>query len=231
MNMDHILFSAKMKLADVLLANYKLLLVLNRFDIHLGFGEKSVEEVCRLQSIPASLFLMVCNVYTFEDYLPTESELQSFDTDSLLRYLQNSHYYYKEKCLPDIQKQLDAIIEQLNNRPAQIVKRFYTDYQQEVLNHFEYEETVAFPYTDFLLKGNHTKAYSISQFEKNHTNIEEKLNDLKNIMIKYLPDMELSEQLNTLLFSLFELEDDFRKHTLIEDKILVPLVEQLEQKQ
>ena len=47
--MNHILFFGKMKLADVLLTNYKLLLVLNRFDIHLGFGEKSVEEVCSLR--------------------------------------------------------------------------------------------------------------------------------------------------------------------------------------
>lgn len=228
--MTHTLFSAKMKLADVLLANYKLLLVLNRFDIHLGFGEKSVEEVCRRQGIPASLLLMVCNVYTYEDYLPTESELQSFDTDSLLKYLRNSHHYYKIKCLPKIRQQMDDIAEQVNNRPVQILLRFYTDYQKEVLNHFEYEETVAFPYTDFLLKGNQTKAYSISQFEKNHTNIEEKLNDLKNIIIKYLPDMAMSEHLQTLLFDLFELEDDFRKHTLIENKILVPLVEQLERK-
>lgn len=74
------------------------------------------------------------------------------------------------------------------------------------------------------------KSYSISQFEKNHSNIEEKLNDLKNIIIKYLPDTGSPELLNTLLFDLFELEDDFRKHTLIEDKILVPLVEQFEQK-
>lgn len=229
--MNHIPFSAKMKLADVLLANYKLLLVLNRFDIHLGFGEKSVEEVCRMHGISTSLLLMVCNVYTYEDYLPTESELQSFDTNSLLEYLRNSHDYYKIKCLPNIRKQMDNIAEQINNRPVQILLRFYTDYQKEVLNHFEYEETVAFPYTDSLLKGNHTKAYRISQFEKNHTNIEEKLNDLKNIIIKYLPDTELSESLNTLLFDLFELEDDFRKHTLIENKILVPLVEQLEHKQ
>ncbi len=226
--MNHTLFSAKMKLADVLLADYKLLLVLNRFDIRLGFGEKSVEEVCRMQRIPTSLLLMVCNVYACEDYLPTEHELLSFDTDSLLQYLRNSHDYYKMKCLPRIRMQLDNIAQQINSRPVQILLRFYTDYEKEVLNHFEYEDTVAFPYTDFLLKGNHTKVYSIRRFEENHTNIEEKLNDLKNIIIKYLPDMKLSEQLQTLLFDLFELEDDFRKHTLIENKILVPLVEQLE---
>ena len=228
--MNHILFFGKMKLADVLLTNYKLLLVLNRFDIHLGFGEKSVEEVCSLRGIPPSFFLIVCNVYTFEDYLPAENELQSLDMNSLLQYLQNSHRYYKGICLPGIRVKLDTIAEQSNSRPAQILQRFYSEYQKEVLNHFDYEETVAFPYINTLLNNSSMKAYSISQFEKNHSNIEEKLNDLKNIIIKYLPDTGSPELLNTLLFDLFELEDDFRKHTLIEDKILVPLVEQFEQK-
>lgn len=228
--MNHLLFSGKMKLADVLFANYKLLLVLNRFNIHLGFGEKSVDEVCRAQEIPTPLFLMVCNVYTYGDYLPETWELQSLDVNSLLRYLQTSHYYYKGKCLPGIQGKLDALVERVNNRPAQILRRFYSGYQAEVLNHFEYEETTAFPYINALLGGYASKAYSIGQFEKNHSNIEEKLNDLKNILIKYLPDTGEQEMLSELLFDLFELEDDFRKHTLMEDKVLVPLVEQLEEK-
>lgn len=228
--MSHILFSPKMKLADVLLTNYKLLLVLNRFDIHLGFGEKSVDEVCRKQNIPTSLFLLVCNVYTFADYLPQEKDLQSFDTESLMRYLLSSHLYYKQKCLPGISSKLNNVAKKLDEKTARVLQRFYNDYQTEVLNHFEYEENVAFPYINHLAKGDRTAAYNIGQYEENHSNIDEKLNDLKNIIIKYLPYVDAQEELNALLFDLFELEDDFRKHTLMEDKVLVPLVSQLEQK-
>lgn len=228
--MSHILFSPKMKLADVLLTNYKLLLVLNRFDIHLGFGEKSVDEVCRKQNIPTSLFLLVCNVYTFADYLPQEKDLQSFDTESLMRYLLSSHLYYKQKCLPGINSKLNDVAKKLDEKTARVLQRFYNDYQTEVLNHFEYEENVAFPYINYVAKGDHTVAYNIGQYEENHSNIDEKLNDLKNIIIKYLPYVDAQEELNALLFDLFELEDDFQKHTLMEDKVLVPLVSQLEQK-
>lgn len=228
--MSHILFSPKMKLADVLLTNYKLLLVLNRFDIHLGFGEKSVDEVCMKQNIPTSLFLLVCNVYTFADYLPQEKDLQSFDTESLMRYLLNSHLYYKQKCLPGINSKLNDVAKKLDEKTARVLQRFYNDYQTEVLNHFEYEENVAFPYINYVAKGDHTAAYNIGQYEENHSNIDEKLNDLKNIIIKYLPYVDAQEELNALLFDLFELEDDFQKHTLMEDKVLVPLVSQLEQK-
>lgn len=228
--MSHILFSPKMKLADVLLTNYKLLLVLNRFNIHLGFGEKSVDEVCRKQEIPTSLFLLVCNVYTFADYLPREKDLQSFDTENLMQYLLSSHLYYKQKCLPEINSKLDNVTIKLDEKTARVLQRFYNDYQTEVLNHFDYEENVAFPYINYIAKGDHTEAYDIGQYEENHSNIDEKLNDLKNIIIKYLPYIDAQEELNALLFDLFELEDDFRKHTLMEDKVLVPLVSQLEQK-
>lgn len=217
-------------MADVLFANYKLFWVLNRFNIHLGFGEKRVDEVCESYGIPTSLFLIVCNSHTFADYLPDEEELYSLDVDSLLGYLQNSHYYYKGKCLPGIQRKLEMLAERVNNRPAKILQQFYSVYQAEVLHHFGYEETTAFPYINALLAGHPTEAYSIGQFERNHSNIEEKLNDLKNILIKYLPDTEEQEMLGDLLFDLCELEEDFRKHTLMEDKVLVPLVEHLEGK-
>ena len=40
------LFSEKMKLADMMLASSKLLYVFPRFGIKLGFGEKSVSDIC-----------------------------------------------------------------------------------------------------------------------------------------------------------------------------------------
>ncbi len=226
--MKHLIFSPQMKLADLLLANYKLLLVLNRFDIHLGFGEKSVEEVCTKYGISTPLFLLVCNVYTFTDYLPQTDELKAFTIEKLILYLQNSHYYYRKQCLPGISKELQMIVNRLNTKPALILQRFYDDYQKEVLKHFDYEENIVFPYASSISKGEFKKAYSISQFQKHHSNIEEKINDLKNIIIKYLPDTGIPDELNALLFDLFELEDDFSKHTVIEDKILVSLVLELE---
>lgn len=226
--MKHLLFSPAMKLADLLPANYKLLLVLDRFGIHLGFGDKSVKEVCEKNRLSVPLFLMICNVYTFEDYLPENGELQSLHADSLVAYLKNSHCYYVEKCLPAISHKLKVILPALDTKSSKILQKFYNDYQSEVLNHFKYEEEVVFPYVGHLTEGNPSNTYNISQFEKNHSDIDEKLNDLKNIIIKYLPDTASSKSMNDLLFDLFELENDFCKHTLIENKILVPLVVQLE---
>ena len=47
-------------MSDLIQANYRLLRVLPRFGIHLGFGDKSVAEVCRAQGVSMELFLLFC---------------------------------------------------------------------------------------------------------------------------------------------------------------------------
>ena len=47
--MKQLLLSGNMKMSDLIQANYALLTVLPRFGIHLGFGDRSVADVCRAQ--------------------------------------------------------------------------------------------------------------------------------------------------------------------------------------
>lgn len=229
--MKHLLFSERMKMADLVHANYRLLFVLPRFGIRLGFGEKSIGEICRTHGINTSLFLLVCNIYTFDDFLPDAHELHSFTAEDLTSYLHNSHADYLREQIPEIRRQVLALVACSEAKNDKILERFFDDYSREVTRHFNYEETVVFPYIHNLSEGNPAaEGYSIGQFEENHSNIEEKLGDLKNILIKYLPENCPGTPRNKLLLDLFLLEDDLNKHSLIEDRILVPLVEQLEER-
>ncbi len=229
--MKHLLFTERMKMADLIHANYRLLFVLPRFGIQLGFGDKSIGEICRTHGISSSLFLMVCNIYTFDDFLPEADELHSFTAEDLTAYLHQSHEDYIHEQIPEIGKQVLSLAGCCAGKNGKILERFFDDYSREVTNHFNYEENVVFPYIHNLSDGKKSdEGYSIGQFEKNHSNIEEKLSDLKNILIKYLPDLCPGGPRNRLLLDLFLLEDDLNKHSLIEDRILVPLVEQLEER-
>ena len=71
--------------------------------------------------------------------------------------------------------------------------------------------------------------YSMEQFEENHSNIDEKLNDLKNIVMKYLPSVCDTVLRNSVLYHIFFLEDDLDRHTMIENNVLVPMVNRLEE--
>lgn len=228
--MNHLLFSANMKLADMVLANYKLLTVLTCFNIHLGFGEKSVKEVCKQHNIPVSFFLLVCNVHSFPEYLPGEEELTSLDLDSLVRYLQNSHHYFMSDKIGGIEKELLDMSIHCEPQHRAVLLTFFNGYKNEVVSHFKYEEEVVFPYIRGLMDEHSDVNYHINQFEENHTNIEEKLGDLKNIIIKYLPDSCASREQNNVLLEIFLFEEEINTHTLIEDRILIPFVQEMEKR-
>ena len=82
-NTNYILFSSSNKMADMILKNYTLLSVLPRFDIKLGFGDKSVQEICKQNNIDLDFFLLICNTHTFADYLPTKNQISKDLTSSI----------------------------------------------------------------------------------------------------------------------------------------------------
>ncbi len=227
---NNTIYSARMKLADMILADANLLPILERLNIRLGFGDTNVKEVCQRYGLSADLFLIICNIYSFETYVPHIDALTKKDIGKILAYLRTSHEYYTKVCFPHLHENIHRMMESCDALNNKIINKFYDDYDNEVNNHFEYEEKVAFPYVESLLAGKRDLAsdYNIAQFECNHSNIDEKLNDLKNIIIKYLPDSCSSAMNYEVLSDIFHIEKDLRKHTLIENKLLIPLVSKLE---
>lgn len=222
------LFNEKMKLADLLLTNPSLLLLLSRFNIPFGFGNKKVAEVCKRHNIPANFFIMICNVYSFNDYLPTKDEIIATDMHPLVKYLEESHKYYLAKRIPHIGEHLKKITSCLDSRIATVLTQFFNEYLEEVSTHFHYEEQVVFPYLDELCSSTSHNGYQIGAFTKAHTNIEDKLDDLTQIVFKYLPESIIPDEAVNIVFDILRLSEDIKKHSLIEEKILVPYVEYLE---
>lgn len=226
--MTNSLFTVKMKLADILIENPSLIIMLSRFGIDLGFGDKNVDEVCKMYNVSTNFFLILCNVYTFQDYLPSKSELQQINMNDMIPYLLASHDYYLNFQLANIEKDMNKITKSCNPSNGDILRKFFSEYKDEVIKHFKYEEETVFPYIKNLLNGEKSNVYNIHQFEENHSNIEDKLTDLINILIKYLPSTYAQKERVFVLSSLFILSEDLIKHSLIEEKILAPYVETLE---
>ncbi len=228
--MNNVQYSKKMKLAQLIAADYELLSLLQRLNIRLGFGEATVEDICHRYGLSTELFLIICNIYSFRDYRPDTDTLTRDDITHITNYLQASHNYYKQVCFPTIHNKIHSLVVELDDVSRRLIDKFYDDYDIEVANHFSYEETIVFPYIASLVAGTHQQdsQYRISQFEKSHSYIGEKLNDLKNIIIKYLPEEHSSPLRFDILKEIYDLENDLRKHSLIENRLLVSLVEKLE---
>lgn len=223
------LFFPRMKLAVMLKSNPSLIPMLPRFGIALGFGEKSIEEVCSKYGVAVDFFLLICNVYTHSEYIPKNDELFEIDMTGLIPYLQASHKYYRQEQIPVLEQKLASIVAVCEPNSARMLQRFFDEYRGEVFNHFDYEENVVFPYIQDLYRFKKVETYDINQFEKNHSNIEDKLNELISILIKYIPENVAQQERIDALNSIFTLVSDLNKHSLIEDKILVPYVEKIEQ--
>lgn len=225
--MQTIILTAQMKMADLIESNYNVLLLLPRFGISLGVGERSVQEICAQYHISVDLFLLVCRIYSNSDYIVSDEELNKISIQDLINYLKRSHFYYRTDRLQIIESQLMLLNQNLDPRNGKIIVTFFDEYKRELLNHFGYEESMVFPYIDSLLQEKVLTDFNIHIFEDNHSNIEEKLHDLKNILIKYLPAHSQTNY-SELLFNIFLLEDDLNKHTRLEDHVLIPYVENRE---
>ncbi len=224
------IYTKRMKVADLLSESNTLLSVLQRLDIKLGFGEVTVEDMCKRYNISAELFLIICSIYSQRDYMPNIESLDINDITSITAYLRASHRYYIYICFPAIHEGIHSLVKELDEVSRKLIDKFYDDYDNEIINHFKYEEEVVFPYIEKLQSGTIPveKRYSIRQFEESHSNVNEKLNDLKNIIIKYLDERYSSPQRFELLNAIYSVEKDLRKHSLIENRLLIPLVEKLE---
>lgn len=235
------LIKASSKLAEAIHDNYQLLAVLNRFGIHLGFGDKTVEQVCKDHNVNQQFFLEIVNSFLDKDYFP-QSELQSFPLNLIIEYIKNSHSYYVSQKLPLIESKITQLISEStaeHKKQYQLIANFFAEYKAELIEHIENEELNVHPYIlkiNEALQGgvvsNEIKGMigtqSISHYADDHDNVEDKLFDLKNLIIKYLPPVSDYTLSNSILFELFRLERDLNDHARIEEKVLVPKVEQLE---
>ncbi len=219
-------FTKKQKLEELLEANPQLILMLPRFKMKLGFGEKRVEEVCKEGNVPINLFLLLCNVYTFDQYTPTEEDIQSIDKEHLINYLIASHDYYLNHRLIHIGKHVEKIAKEAGPIGSVLLK-FYQEYNDEVANHFKNEEESLFPSLNEECKNINNK-YDLKEILESHDNIEDKLSDLTNIIIKYLPADIMPNERIGVWFDITQLSKDLAKHEVIEEKILIPYVKWME---
>lgn len=226
--------SGSLKMAEVIASDPRTMALMPRFGIDLGFGEKTVNQICREKSIPLDFFLLMANTFLHPDYFPNR-KLRHVDVKLLLVYLENSHEHYIKEKIPYLQSLVSRYTKDLPALEKAQLQTFFDGYIQEVIDHIDYEEKVVFPYICELIgsaeSDPETKSsgkYSIKEFEEKHDDIEEKLSDLRSLLVKYFPH-DINRHLRILILNeLFDLEQDLVNHARLEDKVLIPIIKELE---
>ncbi|MBQ9237294.1 MAG: helix-turn-helix transcriptional regulator [Prevotella sp.] len=216
------------KMLSLIRDNYNVLQSLGAFGISLGFGDKTVRQVCEEGNVDTFTFLAVVNL-TINGY-HSQSDVENLDVRTLLRYLRASHEYYLGFQLPFLRRELSESLDE-GDSLGRLILKIYDEYARFISHHMHFEEQTLFPYVEGLLNGERKKGYDIETFSKHHDQTGEKLKELKSIIIKYLPsDSKHNNMLTAALHDIFNLEEWLTLHASVEEKIFEPAIALLESK-
>jgi len=225
MNNSDNIYVAEQTMRSIISDNSLLLMALSRFGIPLGFGDKTVGEICGELNIDCKTFLTVANYISGHSYSPDDINLEQ-----LMSYLKRAHNYFLDFQLPMIRRKLlEAIDISSVDSIGFLILRFYDDYVTEVRTHMEVENDHVFPYVDALLDGTLDKGFSIESYAQGHTHITPKLKELKDIIVRYYPENS-NDLLTSALFDIITCEQDLSAHCMAEDDLFIPAVSILENK-
>lgn len=220
------MYEADDKMIVLIKDNYSILQMLGSFGISLGFGDKTVREVCEEQHVDTYTFLTVVN-FTINGYRDLDSD-ERLSVPTLVKYLKACHAYYLDFQLPFIRKELMDALDQRDNL-AKLIMKLYDEYAHSIQAHMKYEEKTVFPYVEALLDHQVTENYDIETYSKHHGQTDGKLRELKNIIIKYLPSDGLhNNQLSATLYDIYNNEEWLALHAKVEDEIFIPVIRRME---
>ena len=212
-------YRPKDRMVDLITEDYRFLQVLSRFGIPLGFGDKSIEEVCNTTGVDCKTFLTVVN-FINNDSLPSDDI--DLSLSSLLHYLQQSHIYFLEFFLPSIRRKLLDAIKMRDSDVSFLIIKLFDEYVEGVAEHMNEEENNLFKTVNEIYLRRSDKYEEMPATNKHHAKVGTKLKELKNIILKYCPEGPNANLLNAALYDIYRCEEELTSHCMIEDLLLLP---------
>ena len=196
-------FSRNMKMAALVERDYHLLTLCARMGIDRSFGELTVEAACQRHDVDTDTLLLLCEVYSNPLFRPGVTQLRACRIEDVLNYLDASHDYYMQKALPELARAIEELTRPCTEAQKHVIRKFLAGFRHELDIHFASEAQSVIP---------------------NHTEIHASLSDIKNLILKSLPDSCSVHGRIGVLLDIYELQYDIDRHTSIEDHVLTPLV-------
>ncbi len=222
-------YVASDKMSELINDDFRLLQVISRFGLSLGFGDKTVREVCDEQNVDCTTFLAVVN-FTHLGEKVSNIWIDKISIKSLTEYLRQAHTYFLDFLLPTIRRKLiEAIDCSARNEVAFLILKFFDAYVAEVHKHMELENNTVFLYVDELDAGKCIEHKPFDKLMLHQDPVEQKLSELKNIIIRFYNIPGDSNLLNTVLYDIFLCEEDLHTHYRMEEELFIPAVHRLEE--
>ncbi len=229
------------KVSEIISQNKSLSSVLERFGIGEKDYHKTIEQAGREHNTDPDFMVEIMKAFD-QDNKPDKKVLMKFPIETILDYLKKTHYYYLEKKIPEIELSLHDIIRRYHkgNTVLYALGNLFLAYKKKLTDHIRSEEEELFPYIGFLidqLRGEllsqearqKLASFSIEYFEASHTNVEEDIEKTRETIVRFSPEQNFAMSYRIFLNQLELFEKDLHRHSIIEDEVLVPKAQRLEQ--
>ena len=169
-----------------------------------------------------------------------ESLREKYSPEMIVEYLQYSHRYYLEKCLPEMEQAIHILLsDEADDHPLlPLLHSFYREYKTDLSAHIALEERRLFPYIHHLLSwyrhvfpkppADCPFSYAVRDFTDHHSDTEGDLFVVRETIEKYRPAATNQSPYRILSARLHAFEQDLRVHALMEDEVLIPQMEEIE---
>lgn len=210
---------ASHSLGDIVARHSHLLLLLSRFGIHLGFADKSVEQVCQECGVDTGTFLAVANgMAAGGSSVPTRVSARQMSD-----FVRRSHDYYIGSIMPDLRQRLLSVLT-ASDAVADLVLRLFDGYASSLADYVRHEDALV-----LLLAGDsHGNASSVCPEEALRESallrgsLMAGLAELCDSIVRYVPSHSLTTEVDALLRALLAFEHDLRMHFSIVGNVFMP---------
>lgn len=214
------------KFCEVIVDEPSVVPVINRFDIVLGVGDRTIKSICKEKGIDTSFFITILNAFINESFF-LENVTGAFNAGDVVDYLRKTNNSYLRNQLPNIERHFAALISRSDsNNNLPLLFNFYREVKTEIERRIDSDNqwfdaiiSAEQSNSEVSVTGNAAQAESDS--------IEDKLSDLINMFVIHLRGDYDRNLCHAVLFAVISLEKDICQNNRIRNRVLRPLVDAL----
>lgn len=214
------------KLCEVIVDEPSVVPVINRFDIVLGVGDRTIKSICKEKGIDTSFFITILNAFINESFF-LENVTGAFNAGDVVDYLRKTNNSYLRNQLPNIERHFAALISRSDsNNNLPLLFNFYREVKMEIERRIDSDNQ----WFDAIIsaeQSNSEVSVAGNAIQAESDSIEDKLSDLINMFVIHLRGDYDRNLCHAVLFAVISLEKDICQNNRIRNRVLRPLVDAL----
>ena len=214
------------KLCEVIVDEPSVVPVINRFDIVLGVGDRTIKSICKEKGIDTSIFITIMNAFINESFF-LENVTGAFNAGDVVDYLRKTNNSYLRNQLPNIERHFAALISRSDsNNNLPLLFNFYREVKTEIERRIDSDNQ----WFDAIIsaeQSNSEVSVAGNAVQAESDSIEDKLSDLINMFVIHLRGDYDRNLCHAVLFAVISLEKDICQNNRIRNRVLRPLVDAL----